>query len=27
MHINRRALNTGAGATSQITAYEVSAWV
>ena len=25
MHINRRALNTGAGATSQITAYEVSA--
>lgn len=25
MHINRRALNTAAGATSQITAYEVSA--
>jgi len=25
MHVNRRALNTGSGATSQITAYEVSA--
>lgn len=25
MHVNRRALNTGSGASSQITAYEVSA--